>query len=129
MIERVSEITLSKDNTGKHRISFKCTSELYGVTDAGGYAEDALRLGFVPLGDGCDYKLTDEEGIEIEKFLDNMPDNKKYNYYQEQLDRLVTTDCLSIKIRGENGETKWMTLNKESVPKVIEFLVRKLCDE
>ena len=58
MIKRKSKIELHKDETGKHRITFKCTSEMYNVTDAGGYAEDALKLGFVPLGDGCDYELT-----------------------------------------------------------------------
>jgi len=67
---RKTDIELTKDDTGKHRISFQCTSEMYGVTDAGGYAEDALRLGFVSLGDGCDYVLTDYDKIIINKLME-----------------------------------------------------------
>jgi hypothetical protein len=52
-IKRISEIEI---NNGY--LSFKCSSELYGVTDAGGTVEQALESGFVSLGDGCDYKLT-----------------------------------------------------------------------
>lgn len=42
-------------------LSFRCTSDLYGYTDAGGKALDALKRGFVSLGDGCDYRLSPEE--------------------------------------------------------------------
>ena len=42
---------------------------MYGVTDAGGYAEDALSLGFVSLGDGCDYTLTLADKSYIRKKL------------------------------------------------------------
>ena len=63
------KIQLTPDQSGKHRISFKTDSSLYGVTDAGGYAEDALRLGFVPLGDGCDYILKPEDKKEIKRLL------------------------------------------------------------
>ena len=70
---RNSGITLSKDNTNHHRISFKCTSELYGETDAGGYAEDAMKQGFVPLGYGCDYILQKEDRLQIQRMLDGKP--------------------------------------------------------
>jgi len=69
MIERKSKIVLSKDDTGKHRISFQCTSSMYETTDAGGYAEDALSLGFVALGDGCDYILKDGDRKQIKKLM------------------------------------------------------------
>ena len=67
MIERISKIVLTKDDTGRHRISFECTSSLYKVTEAGGYAEDSLIYGCVRLGDGCDYILTPAEKEEIKK--------------------------------------------------------------
>lgn len=51
------------------RISFKCTSELYKITDAGGTAEHALKSGFVPLGDGCDYILTESDKKNIQRQL------------------------------------------------------------
>ncbi len=69
MIEKKSKIVLTPDDTGKHRISFTCTSSLYGVTDAGGYAEDALQSGFVSLGDGCDYRLTEEDIHRVKKLM------------------------------------------------------------
>ena len=69
MIKRKTKIVLTKDETGKHRISFQCDSSMYGVTDAGGYAEDALQQGFVPLGDGCDYTLTLNDKSLIRKKL------------------------------------------------------------
>lgn len=69
MIKKKSKIVLTPDETGKHRISFKCTSSLYGVTDAGGYAEHALQSGFVPLGDGCDYRLTPGDIKQVKKLM------------------------------------------------------------
>ena len=69
MITRKTKIELTRDDTDRHRISFQCSSELYGVTDAGGYAEDALSRGFVPLGDGCDYHLTNGDKRQIKKLM------------------------------------------------------------
>ena len=40
---------------------------MYGTTDAGGKAADALKNGFVSLGDGCDYVLNEEDKAEIKK--------------------------------------------------------------
>jgi len=64
-MHKKSEIKVFKDGS----ISFKCTSELYGTTDAGGTAENALQFGFVPLGDGCDYVLTDKDRENINNQL------------------------------------------------------------
>lgn len=50
-------------------ISFRCTSKLYTITDAGGTAEHALKSGFVPLGDGCDYMLNETDKRNIRKQL------------------------------------------------------------
>jgi hypothetical protein len=69
MVERKTKIELTKDETGRHLIDFECTSSLYGVTDAGGYAEDALKYGCVRLGDGCDYILTPDEKTFIRRKL------------------------------------------------------------
>lgn len=68
-VNRKTKIELTKDETGKHRISFQCSSSLYKITDAGGYAEDALQSGFVSLGDGCDYILQDWEKQHIKKLM------------------------------------------------------------
>ena len=51
------------------RLSFQCTSQYYNITDAGGTAEHALKTGFVPLGDGCDYILTDSDKRSIKRQL------------------------------------------------------------
>lgn len=53
-------------------ISFRCSSELYTITDAGGTAKHALKSGFVPLGDGCDYILTETDKKNIRKQLKEM---------------------------------------------------------
>lgn len=50
-------------------LSFQCTSSLYGVTDAGGTAVSALKMGFVPLGDGCDYVLTINDKRQIRRLI------------------------------------------------------------
>ena len=68
MIKRISPIIIHRDGT----LSFQCTSELYGITDAGGRIDNALKMGFVPLGDGCDYELTDKEKIWLQKKWDKM---------------------------------------------------------
>ena len=65
MPKRKTAIKVWPDGT----ISFKCSSEYYGVTDAGGKAEHALKTGFVPLGDGCDYKLKEVDKKNIKKQL------------------------------------------------------------
>lgn len=64
-IKRKTPIKVWPDGT----ISFQCSSEMYGVTDAGGKAVNALQSGFVPLGDGCDYELTSTDKINIRKQL------------------------------------------------------------
>jgi hypothetical protein len=61
--KRISDITVCSNGI----ISFECTSEMYGITDAGGKAADALKNGFVSLGDGCDYVLNEEDKAEIKK--------------------------------------------------------------
>jgi len=66
-VNRKTKIELTKDESGKHRISFQCS--LYGITNAGGYTEDALQSGFAPLGDGCDYILQDEDKQQIKKLM------------------------------------------------------------
>jgi hypothetical protein len=48
-------------------LSFQCNSDLYGVTDAGGHVEHAIKHGFVPLGDGCDYVLQEGEAEDLKK--------------------------------------------------------------
>jgi hypothetical protein len=63
--ERIGPITVWPDGT----IDFKCTSKMYKVTDADGKAETALKMGFVPLGDGNDYKLSKDEIDEIKKAI------------------------------------------------------------
>jgi len=52
-----------------------------------------------------------------------MPEKEKYNYYKGELERLDMKEYLSIQIRGESGATKWMGLNKESIPELIVFLM------
>ena len=61
MPKRKTPIKVWPDGT----ISFQCTSKLYAITDAGGKAVDALQSGWVCLGDGCDYKLTEADKITI----------------------------------------------------------------
>ena len=58
--------------TEDRRIHLKCTSDMYGITDGGGTAEHALKSGFVPLGDGCDYKLTDTDRARIKKLIEKI---------------------------------------------------------
>lgn len=74
-IKRITPIEVQEG-----RISFRCTSELYGTTDAGGLASDALTRGCVPLGDGCDYILSEDEKDEIQGLLacskDGLPPRK-----------------------------------------------------
>jgi len=67
MIQRKSKILLDRDETNRHRITFECTSAQYKTTEAGGYAEHALKLGFVSLGDGNSYKFTDKEKRSIKR--------------------------------------------------------------
>lgn len=71
MPERVSSILLFPDGT----VSFFATSELYGHTQSGGHVENHLQCGFVPLGDGCDYELTEEEKDDLKKTWTKMKDN------------------------------------------------------
>ena len=66
-IQRKSRILLNRDETNRHTISFECTSTQYKTTEAGGYAEDALRMGFVSLGDGNSYTFTDKEKLSIKR--------------------------------------------------------------
>jgi len=64
IIERITPISI---NNGY--ISFQYTSELYNVTDAGGQADIVLKNGFVPLGDGNDYVLTNNDKKQIRRLL------------------------------------------------------------
>ena len=70
-ILRKESITVSNDG----HISFKCTSKLYGATDASGKAEDALATGYIPLGDGCDYLLNKFDIKIIKRKLDEVTSN------------------------------------------------------
>ncbi len=67
-VKRISPIMIHRDGT----LSFQCESELYGITDADGKIEYALKLGFVALGDGDDYILTADEKAWLKKKWDKM---------------------------------------------------------
>ncbi len=46
-------------------------------------------------------------------------------YYKDQINsvNIYTEYPAQIKIKGQNEETKWMTLNKESAGEIIAFLI------
>ena len=44
------------------------------------------------------------------------------DYYREQLDRLGVDLSSSVQIRVGDRQTKWLDLNEESLPAVIDFL-------
>lgn len=120
--KRLTAIEIFVDGT----INFECTSEMYGRTQAGGKAETALKTGFVALGDGCDYVLTDKEKEELKAKLEELkPKQEKtssYKYYESELNRLNPVDTINFQLRGESGQTKWMTLNLESIEALETFL-------
>jgi len=50
---------------------------------------------------------------------------EKSNYYVDQLNRIQTDKLIRCKFISEYGtlhDTKWIDLNSESIPKIIEFL-------
>lgn len=52
-------------------------------------------------------------------------DNKEFNYYRDELNKIITTGeyLPKIQIRDEEGNsTKWMNLNKECIDEVIYLL-------
>jgi len=57
-----------------------------------------------------------------------MANEKKYNYYKEQLKKLKPDPVfpMQIKIKSQEGETHWMELNPDSIETVLVFLVRQL---
>ncbi len=107
-IKRKTPITVYKDGS----INFQCSSELYGTTDAGGKAIHALKSGFVPLGDGCDYILTKKDKKDILDQLDmtwkkllqemfNIPEENMNNY------------CSDLHILFSEEVWKWLMDNYE----------------
>jgi hypothetical protein len=52
-------------------------------------------------------------------------DNKRIaSYVEDQLNKVVPADThgIQIKLISNRGETKWIPLNKEYLPKVIAFM-------
>ena len=52
-----------------------------------------------------------------------------YNYYREQLKKLDTNHCVTAKFVSNNGETKWIALNKESAIEIVQFLTENYLTE
>jgi hypothetical protein len=55
----------------------------------------------------------------IEWIMDN---HYRATYYHKECSNLKMLDHLQIQIKGENSQTKWMSLNDESIPAVRFFL-------
>lgn len=57
-----------------------------------------------------------------------MADEKKYNYYKEQLKKLKKDPVfpMQMKIKSQEGETHWMELNPNSIKVVLIYLVDQL---
>lgn len=111
-IKKTSEITVINGY-----VSFECTSESYGKTEAAGKAVDVLKNGFISLGDGNDYRLTkkDKDIIRAKLISDS--------YYARELNTLNVTEQITFQFRDFNGgKTKFMNLNKESIEALEVFL-------
>ena len=50
---------------------------------------------------------------------------EKYNYYRDEMQRILPIDQygISIQIRTSSGKTKWMSLNRESLKILNEVIV------
>lgn len=83
----------------------------------GGYSkevEDYIVWVFAKNDKGDEHTL---EQADIEKHFEPFA-----VYYTEQLDNIDLQSYLQIKVRGANGETKWMALNDESITALQFFL-------
>ena len=117
MPKRKTPIKVHKDGS----ISFQCSSELYSITDAGGKAVHALRSGFVPLGDGCDYTLTPKDKKDI---LDQLEMTWK-ELLQEMFNipnENISNYCSDLQILFDKKIMDWLMENYP-YPKIIELKV------
>ncbi len=50
------------------------------------------------------------------------------SYYKDELDKvkmISSAGCMpTIKLYSEDGQTKWLSLNDESIPEIIDYLNR-----
>jgi hypothetical protein len=52
-----------------------------------------------------------------------------YNYYREQLKKLDTNHCVTAKFVSNNGDTNYLSLNKESATEIVQFLTENYLTE
>lgn len=52
-----------------------------------------------------------------------------YNYYREQLKKLDTDHCVTAKFVSNNGDTNYLSLNKESATEIVQFLTENYLTE
>lgn len=64
------KMTLFKEaNRDDTYVQIEVPSQLYGTTQACGTLRTAIGTGVFPCGDGCDYRLTDNDWLKIRDLL------------------------------------------------------------
>ena len=65
-----------------------------------------------------------EDKQQKEVFVQPTMELEKFNYYASELDKISPEDNVSIKLRDNNDDTKWLALNDESANELMKWLIK-----